>query len=107
MDAGKVVKAALARNGKQLLAKHRAVYISDVSGMPGFIRNLIAIPRLKDRPYPMLLDTSGEIVSRLPTRNGYATLIFLDRLRIAAVEYIAAPQTLAPALASPKRFANY
>lgn len=102
-----IVEEALARGGKQLLAKHRAVYVADVSRMPGFLRNLITIPRLKGRPYPTLLDTDGSVVSQLPTRSGYATLIFLHNLRIAAVEHVAASRTLAPALASPKRFANY
>jgi hypothetical protein len=105
--AGDVMRAALGANGKSLLAKNKAVYVYDVSGMPGFVRNLYALPRLKERPYPLLLDTSGDVSGSLPSKDEHATLIFLDKLQITAVEYLTNPETLSTALAAPKRFAAH
>jgi len=107
MAAGDMMKSALGSNGKSLLANHQAVYVTDVSGMPGFVRNLIAVPKLKERPYPMLLDTSGDVSAKLPSKDKHATLIFLDKLQITAVEYLTNPNSLAPALEAPKRFAAH
>jgi len=107
MAAGDMMKTALGTNGKSVLAKHQAVYVTDVSGMPGFVRNLVALPKLKERPYPMLLDTSGDLSAKLPSKDKHATLIFLDKLQITAVEYLANPNSLVPALEAPKRFAAH
>ena len=107
MAAGDIVNAALSNNGKSVLSKNNAVYMADVSGMPSFVRNLVALPKLKERPYPMLLDTDGDMSQQLPSREKHATLIFLDKLQITAVEYLTNPETLPTALASPKRFAAH
>lgn len=104
MAAGDVIRVALGTNGKSILTRNHAVYVADVSGMPGFVRNLIALPKLKERPYPMLLDTSGDTSEQLPSKEKHATLIFLEKLQITAVEYLTNPQTLPTALAAPKRF---
>jgi hypothetical protein len=107
MKAGDVVREALGNRGKPLLEKHQAVYIADLSSMPGFLRNLLAVPKLKERPYPILLDTAGDVSNALPSRESHATLIFLDALQIAAVEYVSIPASLLPALEAPKRFAAH
>jgi hypothetical protein len=107
MNAGDVVKAALARKGKTVLEQHRAVYVADVSSMPGFVRKYLALPKLKERPYPMLLDAAGELSRSLPSRENHATVIFLDGLRITAVEYVTRPETFGAVLDAPKRFATH
>jgi hypothetical protein len=105
MDAGDIVKVGLGTHGKSILEKHHAVYIADLSSMPGFIRSWLAIPQLKDRPYPMLIDSKGDVSKSLPSRDHLATLIFLDSMQITAVEYVTQPAALVPALSAPKRFA--
>jgi len=105
MDAGDVIKAALGHDGKALLDKYRAVYVSDLSSMPSLVRQYLALPKYKERTYPMLLDTQGEFSARLPSRDKNATLVFLDGLKIVAVEYVTNPATLVPTLQAPKRFA--
>ena len=107
MAAGDVMRSALGNNGKSLLAKNKAVYVSDVSGMPSFVRNLYTLPPLKELPYPMLLDTSGDVAGALPSKEKHATLIFLEKLQITAVEYLTKPETLPTALGAPKRFAAH
>jgi hypothetical protein len=41
-----------------------------VHRMPGPIRRWIAIPRMRDRSYPVLLDTDGEATAGLPSAEG-------------------------------------
>lgn len=106
LAASDVVKAALGHDGKALLNKYRAVYVSDVSGMPSLVRQYLALPKYKERTYPMLLDIDGTFSSHLPSRDKNATLVFLDGLRIVAVEYVRSPATFVPILESPKKFAT-
>jgi len=106
LAASDMIKAALGHNGKAVLDKYRAVYVSDLSSMPGLIRQYLAVPKLKERTYPMLIDTSGEFSAHLPSREKHATLVFLDGMKIVAVEYVTNPDTLVPTLRAPKRFAT-
>ena len=106
MAASDVIKAALGHDGKALLDQYRAVYVSDVSGMPTLVRQYLALPKLKERAYPMLLDTNGDFSARLPSRDKSATLLFLQGRKIVAVEYVATPATFVPTLKAPKRFAT-
>jgi len=106
MTGGDVVKAALGHDGKSLLDKYRAVYVSDVSSMPSLVRQYLVLPKYKERAYPMLLDAQGEFSARLPSRDKNATVLFLDGLKIVAVEYVTNPAAFVPILQAPKRFAT-
>jgi hypothetical protein len=89
MDGGAVVRGALEGKGEQagpFLAERGAVYVADVSRMPAVVRRLFALPRMRGRPYPVLLDTSGEVTAALPSQEGRATVLWLDELRPVRVE---------------------
>jgi hypothetical protein len=89
MEAGDVIKAALGNgDGARLLGEAGAVYVADVSGMPGVIRRMFALPKMRQRPYAMLLDTDGDTTARFPSRSGQATVIVLERLRVTNVQYL-------------------
>lgn len=97
MDGGKVVREALEARGEgaaALLDERRAVYVADVSRMPGLVRRLIALPRMRARPYPVLLDEQGEPTARFPSQEGRATVLFLDGLRITRIAYEDAPDAV-------------
>ena len=85
MEGGKLIQQALERADAAFLSDRGAVYVSDVSRMPAFVRRFIAKPRMRRRPYPMLLDEDGAATARFPSREGHATLLFLDALRITRV----------------------
>ncbi len=106
MDGGAVVRGALEGKGERagpFLAERGAVYVADVSRMPAIVRSLFALPRMRGRPYPVLLDTSGEVTAGLPSREGRATVLWLDELRPVRVELVDSPEalleTLGPAAA--------
>ena len=88
MDGGKLLEEALADSTKGFLATANVIYVSDISGMPSLIARLFALPKMRKRPYPMLLDRSGDATQRLPDVAGKATVIFLRELRIERVEHV-------------------
>jgi hypothetical protein len=88
MEGGKLLRAALEDTGEGFLQVRQVVYVSDISGMPKLVARLFAVPSMRRRPYPMLLDRTGEATARLPDVEEQATLLFLDDLRIERIEHV-------------------
>ncbi|MFP8875694.1 MAG: hypothetical protein VCB99_02025 [Myxococcota bacterium] len=86
MDGGELLSAALEDKTAKFLADRQAVYVADISGMPGLVARLFALPKMRKRGYPMLLDREGEVTASLPDQEGSGTLIELDGLQIVHVE---------------------
>jgi hypothetical protein len=98
MKGGGVVKEALQPDGSAFLERNHALYVSDVSRMPGFIRAAIAKPRLRGRGYPILLDEEGKSTADFPSTEGKATLLLLEKLRVVRVEQVGSVEELRNAL---------
>lgn len=88
MDGGAFVREALAEDGAAKLEQAGVVYVADVHRMPGPIRRWIAIPRMRDRGYPVLLDTEGEATASFPSTEGEASWIRLEGLRVTEVRIL-------------------
>jgi hypothetical protein len=99
MDGGAFVRETLAEDGAAKLEKAGAVYVADVSRMPGPIRRWIAIPRMRDRGYPVLLDTEGDVTASLPSAEGKASWIRLQGLRVVEVRLLGSAAEVESALA--------
>jgi len=103
MGGGRLIQKVLETDGAARLERYGAVYVSDVSRMPGLVRRFIAGPKMKRRPYPMLLDEEGEATASLPSQEGRATLLRLEGLEVTAVVFSDTPEALLAALeASPE-----
>lgn len=89
MDGGALAKEALADGGRQALEAARAVYVSDVSRMPSLIRSMFALPALRRRLYPVVLDETGYATAALPHRPGTVTILQLNDLHITSVSFAA------------------
>ncbi len=87
MEGGDLLEEALEETPKGLLPRHHALYVADIHKMPGLVARMFAIPSMRKRPYPMLLDRDGDITARFPSEEGKATLLFLDDLSIQRVFY--------------------
>jgi hypothetical protein len=92
MDGGKLLRESLVETKKGLLDEKAAAYVADISGMPSLVARMFALPSMRKRPYPILLDRTGDVTQRLPDVEGEATLIFLDALRIERVEHVDSAQ---------------
>lgn len=98
MTGGGLVKESLAENGKEMLTAAGAVYVSDVSRMPGLVLSAFALPSLRKRPYPIALDRSGDVTSVLPSADAKATVLSLDAGKIRAVTFAATSAEVTAAL---------
>jgi len=89
MEGGDLIRQALAETQPDLLDRQHAVYVADISGMPRLIAKMFALPKMRKRPYPMLLDRDGVVTARLPDVDERATLLFCKDLRIIRVLHLA------------------
>ena len=102
MDGGALVRGALASDGAARLEHAGAVYVADVHAMPALIRRLFAIPRMRERPYRVLLDLDGGPTARLPAEAGKATWLRLDSLRVVEVRFLTSADEVSTALGVPR-----
>lgn len=89
MDGGDLLKQGLADVEPGYLEARNAVYVADISRMPGLVATLFAIPAMRGRPYPMLLDRDGKATARLPSAEAQATLVFVDQLTVERIVHVA------------------
>ncbi len=100
MEAGEVARAALELAGPATLEGPGKVYVSDISGMPGPIASMFAIPRMRDRPYRLLLDRDGTFTARFPSVPAHVTLLIVENRLIREIRHLAEPEEIAALLAS-------
>jgi hypothetical protein len=101
MDGGGLVREALATDGAARLERAGAAYVADVHAMPGLVRRFIALPRMRERPYRVLLDLDGGPTARLPAEAGKATWLRLDGLRVVEVRFLTSTDEVRAALGVP------
>ncbi|GAB3108494.1 hypothetical protein G8770_23590 [Aestuariicella hydrocarbonica] len=63
------------------------VYLANISGMPTIISKLVAIPRMRDYPYPIWLDLDGLATEGLPSRDEQVTVLSIAQQSITETEY--------------------
>lgn len=95
--AGAMTDSMEARDAEFLDAR-RVVYVNDISAMPKAAATLFALPKMRRRPYAILLDRTGGVTKNFPDKDHFATLIHLDALKISKVEYLADAESLAKRL---------
>jgi hypothetical protein len=100
MDSGNLVKEALAENGGATLESARAVYVSDISRMPGVITKLFALPAMRKRGYRILLDRDGKATADIPNEEGKITVLELADGAIARIHYVSTIDGLRALLAA-------
>lgn len=88
MDGGDISKEALAQDGAKMLSDAGALYIADISGMPAMIAKMFAVPAMRRRGYPVLLDRDGSRTRGWPRVPGQLTVIALDRLTVRNVTQV-------------------
>jgi len=87
-DGGEVMSDAMEGHDGEFLAARGIVYVNDISAMPGMVTRLFALPKMRRRPYPILLDRDGDLTARFPDRSQAATLIRLDHSTLTSVDSI-------------------
>ncbi len=98
MKGGKIIRNGLKGTYRNYLSNHNTVFIADVSGMPRLIRKFVAIPKMREYPFSILLDMVSSVTKDLPSQPDKATLIYVRNLRITDIEYVENPDLIRPAI---------
>ena len=101
--AGVMTRSMEGRDG-DFLAERGVVYVNDISAMPRAAAALFAVPKMRTRPYPILLDRKADLTAQFPDKAKFATLVHFDSLEVTEVEYVREDTALAERLeALPKK----
>ncbi|MCK5647346.1 MAG: hypothetical protein KAI22_00560 [Gammaproteobacteria bacterium] len=95
---GQLITEALSGIGKEYLIKQHIVYITDISGMPGLISKYVAIPSMRKKSFPILLDKEGQMTAQFPDKDNTATLIFVESLNIKNIKHLQSAEEIQQSL---------
>jgi hypothetical protein len=87
MSTGKKANAFLASKGAAFLNERKAVYVSNIQGMPA-IGRAFALPKMRKYPHRIVLADSEDLLRDFPSQKGKVTILALDpKLRITAISF--------------------
>lgn len=88
MGAGKAANAFLEKQPAEFLAAQKAIFISNIHGMPG-IGRVFALPKMKKYPHRILLADAADFLVRYPAQEDQLTVLTLDeRGTITAIRQV-------------------
>ena len=87
-DGSNLADEVLEGQTAETLEQAGIAYVADISGMPAMVTKMFAMPKLRKRPYPVLLGRTSEDTMTLPRQAGKVTLIELDGGSVAAIEFM-------------------
>lgn len=94
---GVTIKEFLLAKDKDYLTTNKAVYVADITGMPSLITKFIAMPKMKDYPFPVLLvDEANKTL--FPVKEDMISIISLENGKITDIKYVKTTAELAEIL---------
>lgn len=87
-DANAIAQGILSQKPADYLKSTNAVYLSDMSKMPGFITRNFALPSMRDLPYSLGVALNANETINFPREDGALTAIFLDNGKVTSIEFI-------------------
>ena len=87
-DASDLLNGYLKNQADDLLSANQAEYIADISSMPGLITRLVALPRMRERPYRILLAKDSESVGFIPREDAAVTVIRLQDAQVKDISHV-------------------
>lgn len=87
-DGSNLADEVLDRQTGETLEPAGIVYVADISGMPSMVTKMFAMPKLRKRPYPVLLGRTAEDTRTLPRQAGRVTVIEMDGGSVTAIEFM-------------------
>jgi hypothetical protein len=99
MSTGKAANAWFEKQPADFLARHSAIYVSNIHGMPGIAR-VFALPKMKKYPHRILLADAEGFLARYPAKEGHLTVVSLDAQGIIAAIRQVKPEADLPAIFS-------
>jgi hypothetical protein len=85
MAGSDLVTGVLSMEPAGVLTRMQGVYVADISRMPAMISRLVALPRMRDLPFAVVLlrdDAAAATLADVPREAGAVTVIDLDGDRL-------------------------
>ncbi len=81
------VNAALTALGAQGVQARGIVFLADISGMPGFVTRSFALPKMRQRPYPILLVQDAQQADFMPREKDAVTVLRIKGGKVLSVAF--------------------
>lgn len=90
---GVTIKEFLLAKDKDYLATTKTAYVADITGMPSLITKFVALPKMKDYPFSVLLvDDANK--GLFPIKEDMISVISLDNGKITDIKYVKTAEEL-------------
>lgn len=96
--ASRIARKALRGQDQAVLAERGIIGIADISGLPGLFTDYLALPKIREQPWPLLLGRAEADTALFPRRPEAVTLIRLQSGEVIALEYFTDKKGLRAAL---------
>lgn len=84
---GTTIKEFLLTKDKDYLTTNKAAYVADITGMPSLITKFIALPKMKDYPFSVLLiDEANKTL--FPVKEDMISIISLENGKVMDIKYV-------------------
>lgn len=101
MSPGKAANAFFEKQPAGFLEQHRALFISNIHGMPGIARTF-ALPKMRRYPHRILLADAEGFLARYPEKEDHLTVLTLDEAgKITALHHVDPKQGLPDVFRQP------
>lgn len=87
MDGGKLIHRWMQDRNDEFLARQGIALLADIHRMPFLISKAIALPRMRDYSYSLLLIQEEDRGSIYPHREGSVTILVLNNLAIKSIHH--------------------
>ncbi len=81
------VNTFLTHLGVEGMHKEGIVFLADISGMPGFVTQTFALPKMRKRPYSILLANKPEQAVFMPHEKDAVTVMQVDQGKITHIAF--------------------
>lgn len=96
--ASNLMQTVLAGQPKGFLASRQAVYVADMSRMPGFVTRTFALPALREAPFVVGVVLDEALLRDWPRQDDAVTVFALQDGRLGSVRYVNTEAALRTAL---------
>lgn len=80
------------------LVRTKRVYLADIHKMPGLVTRMFALPKLRDKPYVIVLGREAGDLAMFPAREGCVTLLPVVAGKVGEAAYACDAKRLQDAL---------
>lgn len=77
------------------LARSQTVFVADIHKMPSLVARFVALPRLREKPYRILLGRDAPELAMFPRKKGCVTVIAVSKGSVSELAYACTAEELA------------